>query len=419
MWTPNSALLAAEVELLDQAQYIEIHEGGGTWALQSDVVVGAVGNASWQFTAPLVVSDLSGHVVAGKQLTIDGDGRLWLAGLQLVQPGAWLQVLGQPQKPGRLEIADSAVLVVDANGTLTASPGSLVDIYDKALFESGASWRLKAGANGFIDGGAVLKLAGADRNTLAFVDVSSNANVIFRATTRCTFEDAAVLFVGHAAQAVVEGELNFAQISRITGWATVAVGAKLAVGGGVDFDNGSTLNFLAGCTVNFAGTALLKGSPVFADALVVGQNATVLFTEGSTFKDGSIRTYNEPQIPWGPDAVQGQAAPVVGPVPPPGRTFIDVETSGLAMLETRVNLQAEVWWRLKPPSHPEVPRFLYIRQKDQTKQGQGGVGVWFVNNKIVAFGNASTAPATSAALLFWDTNTWSLVFAAGPNATLP
>ena len=33
MWTPNSALLAAEVELFDQAQYLELHEGGGAWAI--------------------------------------------------------------------------------------------------------------------------------------------------------------------------------------------------------------------------------------------------------------------------------------------------------------------------------------------------------------------------------------------------
>jgi hypothetical protein len=144
----------------------------------------------------------------------------------------------------------------------------------------------------------------------------------------------------------------------------------------------------------------------------------VLFTLGSTFKDGSIRTYNEPQIPWGPDAVQGQAAPTWGPTPPQGQTYIDVETSGVSILETPVGLQAEVGWKLKPPSHPEVPRFMFIRQKDQTAQGQG-VGVWFMNNRIVSFYTQGNKPATSAAFVFWDTKAWTLVFAAGPNAIQP
>jgi hypothetical protein len=415
MWTPNSALLAAEVELLDQAQFLEIHEGGGTWAIQTDVVVGAVGTAAWHFTAPLVANDLTGHVLAGKSLTIDPDGNVFLAGLQTVQPAGWIKVLGVPDTPGILELAQNAQMVVDAHATITAYAGSLVDIFGNTLFENGASWRLKAGATGFVDGNAVLKLAGTDASTLAFLDVSAFAQVYFRATTRCTFVDTSVLFIGINAQAEVQGELKFDVGSRITGVPTLPQGQVLSVAGAVFLQQGGNLNLLPGCAVNFAGTAELKGSPVFSDSLTVLQTATVKFTDGCTFNDGSIRTYNEPQIPLGPNAVQGQAKPTWGPTPPQGQTFIAVDTSGVSILETPVNLKAEVGWQLLPPSHPEVPRFMLIRQKDQTKQGSG-VGVWFQNNHLVAFSNLPAPAVTSAALLYWDTTAWTLVFAAGPNA---
>lgn len=415
MWTPNSALLAAEVELFDEAQYLEIHEGGGTWALLSNTVIGAVGNASWTFTLPVVVNDISGHVVTGKTLWVDPGATLSLGGTEQVQPGGAIRVLGQQGTPGTVEIGQNAALIVDSGGTVTMAAGSTLDIFGGTVFETGASWRLAPGALGTVNGGATIYLVGTTANTPAQLIYQQNALEVFMATTGCQFQGGSFLTVLPGAALNLQGALNCQLGSTITGTTTLVSGATLTVAGTTNFAANSVLNLLANCTVNFVGTAQLLGSPVFLDSLLLGQAAKATFYTGSTFADGSVRTYTAPQIPWGPDAVDGMATPIIGPIPPAGQTYVDVDLSGMALINTPQNLAHEVGWTLTVPSHPEVARMVLIRQVDPTKQGFG-LGIWFQNALLGSLRVTTNTPTTSAVVMLWDTTAWTFAFSVGPNA---
>jgi hypothetical protein len=418
MWTPNSVLLAAEAELLDEAQYLEIHEGGGTWAIQTNVVIGGVAGAFWTFTAPLVVNDISGHVVSGKTLMVDVGGQLNVSGLVQIAPRGGISVLGAaPSEGGVVEIGQYASLLLDSGATLTASAGSLINVSGNALFENGASWRLMSGARGNVDGGGLIYLMGAVATTPAQIVFQQYAQQVFWATTNCQFLTNSLLSILPGATAQIQGVLDFVAGATITGVTTLVNGAALTVAGTTNFSNGSALNLQPNCTVYFDPAAQLTGSPLFLNQLRLGPAAQAIFNEGSTFLDGSYRTFSEPQLPSGLNAVIGVAPAWVGPLPPQGQTYVDVDASGLSIIDTPTNLPHPINWTLTAPSRPEVARFLIIRQPDQTKQGGYGIGVWFQNTALVTFAYANPSVAsTSAALLFWNTTAWTFVFAVGANA---
>jgi hypothetical protein len=297
LWTASSVLLAAEVEQLDHSQFIELHEGGGTWALQGDVTIGAVGAAAWRFTAPLVVSDLSGHVIAGKTLSVDPFGALAvggvldLHGLGWVQPGALLEVksasptafgsivvdvgallgvagsmyvtdFGQPGPAGTITLGTGVFgaghLVVTQWGDVTFKSGSTLAFEAIAPFATITGYARWLGPGGLVLEGTTHVLGSAvfrEASTTSFVQ---GAKIIFQTPKPVTIDTSGqvVVITGPAVwkgpdgltlegPSGVSGSFAFKTGSTITGQPklasgatfTVAKGAKLALASGSTFTN--------------------------------------------------------------------------------------------------------------------------------------------------------------------------------------
>lgn len=447
MWTPNGALLAAEVELLDQAQYLELHEGGGTWALQSNVVIGAVGSASWTFTAPVVVNDISGHVVNGKTLSLDAGAMLDLSGTQRIEPGAALRVLGAAQNPGTIWVEQLGKLIITTNGYFGIYGAGTGDVFGTLNIQKLGTVDVQDGGTIKVEAGGLLQVAGTPQKTAKVilgdsseVDVGDGATIqVVGGTIVLTNQGGAwVKLISNAgAGALFAGNTFISDRGAGGSNGTLFVGSifgsgvgHLQVGGGGDLtvayggianiNDQSTLNLNAGSTVHFDGAAKIKGTPTFLDDLILGAAATATFSSGSTFGDGSLRTYSGPQIPWGPNAVQGIPKPLVASTPAAGAPTnnVEVDPSGLVLLDAPQNLSGDMGLSIKPPSHPEVPRLLFIRQRNPSVQG-GFVVIVFVTKVLVTFQPDGSDHTPGCAVLVWDTVTWSVVFAVGAQILWP
>jgi hypothetical protein len=421
MWTPNSALLAAEVELLDQAQYLEIHEGGGTWAIQTSVTIGAVGNAAWTFTAPVVVNDISGHVVLGKTLWVDAGARLLLSGSQRVGPGAAIQVLGNVVNPATIEIGSYGRVVIDAGGTLLASAGSTVDIAGQMRFESGASWQLLAGARGTVDGGGMLYLLGATANPALLV-LQQYAQAVFWATTECQFLANSLLTVMPGATVNVQGQLNVLGPAAISGAATLTSDATLTASGTqghnakIILGPNSELNFSGGSLTGFpvipgliafsADVGIDKSLTIVNGAILhVSQGAQVQLDANSTVTNAATTTRTGPEIRQGDTASTGLRV-ATGP---DSDIFINAEAVDYLLIPT---LTADRTWKLVPPSHTLEFEIA------QSASGQGAnLQVMFGTTPMGLFLNDGGRFAATVKYQ-WDGKTWRVKAYTEPAITL-
>ena len=161
-WVALGVLDAAEMELVDSARYLAIHEGGGTWAITDNVVIGAAGAQTWHYTLPVVADDISGHVIATKSLTFDANSLLLVngaytlhgagsvTGVMTVGAGGQVVVTSgreiSVQSGGKIALAG----MIDMTGTSSIAVGASADIN-----VTGEVNVLAAGSVVFTDGGLI------------------------------------------------------------------------------------------------------------------------------------------------------------------------------------------------------------------------------------------------------------------------
>lgn len=165
-WVALGVLDAAEMELVDAARYLSIHEGGGAWAITDNVTIGAAGAQTWHYTLPVVLDDLSGHVVESKSLTFD-------SGSSLVVNGAYT-LHGAGSLTGVLTVGAGGQIVVTTGRQITINTGGKisvqgqVDLTGTSTIDVGASAKINVsgevdvlfgGAISFTDGGVIKGIA--------------------------------------------------------------------------------------------------------------------------------------------------------------------------------------------------------------------------------------------------------------------
>lgn len=261
LWTASSVLLAAEVEQLDQAQFLELHEGGGTWAIQSDVTIGGVGASTWRFTAPLVVSDLSGHVIKGKMLAVDAQGTLAVDGVvdlrtgavQNVEPGALLAV--------RAASGTSFGTVQFDVGALLGLAGSML-VSDFGKPSPAGTITLGTGIFGF---GHIVVTQWGD------VTFKSQSNLVFEAASPFATISGYARWVAPGGP-ILEGTTN--------------MNGTMIFGGSSStrFAQGAVIDFRSGTTVNFAPAT----PPTTITGLATWQGPGGVILEGASEVHGSL-----------------------------------------------------------------------------------------------------------------------------------
>jgi hypothetical protein len=412
-WTDLSVLTAAEMELFDEAQYLSIHEGGGTWALMSSVTVGAQGSALWNFTLPLIANNLAGHVTTANTLSVDKGGTLDLVGLLKVEEGAMIQVFGQAGLPGVIQLGAYAGLTLGANATLYAFQGSAVQIYSSVLYETGGTWRLLEGSQGFVDGNASIILAGSAANNLALLDVQEFGQIMLRPGAGCELQNSATLLVDLGARIMLSGALVFEQSSTLTGTATLTNDATLTANGAQGHNASiivgtyGELNFTGGAITGkpkFTGPTLFAAGVEFSvGAMQFDANTTLRFMQGSNFQlnTGSMFENAATTTRTGPEIRQGATAATglrvfVGP---DADWDIDGEAYDYILIPS--TLLANRTWRFKAATHTVEVEIA----QSSTTQGNN-LQVLFGGTPLGNFVNDGAANYTATVKYQWDGTRW-------------
>jgi len=156
-WVALGVLDAAEMELFDARQYLSIHEGGGTYAITDNVVIGAAGAQTWHYTLPVIADDISGHVVATKSLTFDANSLL------LVNGSYTLHGAGSV----------TGVMTIGAAGSIVVTSGRFI------AFQGGSSLSVTSATIDMLGSAHMDLSAGAKINVLGEVDVLATGALVF------------------------------------------------------------------------------------------------------------------------------------------------------------------------------------------------------------------------------------------------
>lgn len=186
-WVALGVLDAAEMELVDSARYLAIHEGGGTWAITDNVTIGAVGAQSWYYTLPVLCDDLTAVVKSTKNITFNAGSLLLVNGtytlhgagsitgtmtigaagsIQVIsgrnitiQTGATLAVVGTVDLTGTATIAVGATAKINVTGEVDVLAAGAIVFTDGGLIKGVA--RLHSAAEWYFTNGSTTRVLGA------------------------------------------------------------------------------------------------------------------------------------------------------------------------------------------------------------------------------------------------------------------
>lgn len=204
-WVALGVLDAAEMELVDAARYLSIHEGGGTWAITDNVVIGAIGAQTWHYTLPVVCDDLAAVVKMGKAVTFDSGSTLTVNGgytlhgagsitgvMTVGSNGAIIVTTGRAinfQAGSFLTISTAfATVGADAQVTFNGSSGHLANLvlgqYSKVQFLGGSSveftssnWIMHTNSVSIIEAGAFVTWTIGGGGNAGTVNIGANGEV--------------------------------------------------------------------------------------------------------------------------------------------------------------------------------------------------------------------------------------------------
>lgn len=376
LWTPGSVIDPAEMEALDAAQYLSLHEGGGTWAITSNMLVGGQPGVGWRFTLPLTVDDLAGHVKNGRKLYIDSGGTLEVNGLvdvksggvQKIQPGGLVRVLGAFLNPGAIQIEAGGWLDIQSGGVAFIRASAGLALYGTQTVQSGGVLRVApsgvieiAGINGLvIKNGFNGKVeAGGSFDVFGTLACYAGSNVDFQ--TGFTAAGTAS-FTGYAT-------ISTTATMRILGVATLESDATLTVNGtsghgaAIYVGTYGQIVFSGG---RISGAARVGNQLLFETGLELGggisavdASATLQFKSGSLLeqKSGSSAIDNSTKIDGssttrtGPTVLSGNNASVAKRVNagPPNAWSIPGEQSDVIVIP---QFSTNTEWDFQAPADP-------------------------------------------------------------------
>ncbi len=429
LWTPGSVIDPAEMEALDAAQYLSLHEGGGTWAISTNMLVGGQPGVGWRFTLPLTVDDLAGHVKNGRKLYIDSGGTLEVNGLvdvksggvQKIQPGGLVRVLGAFLNPGVIQIEAGGWLDIQGGGTGIIRASAGLALYGTQTVQSGGVLRvapsgvieiaginglvIKNGFNGKVEAGGGIDVfgtlacyAGSNVNFAAGFTAAATASftgyatITSTATMRilgvATLEGDATFTVngtsGHTAAIYVGtyGEIVFSG-GRISGAARV--GQQLLFETGLEL-GGGTSKVDASATLQFRSGSLLE------------QQSGSSVIDNSTKIDGSATTRT------GRTILSGNGASVSRRVNagPPNDWFVPGEQSDTIIIP---QVPGDVVWSFLAPADPANTVEVNIMQLTPAQGGECLVK-WGPLTLCRFLNNGSLPPAS--ATFQWTGGAWRL-----------
>ncbi len=451
-WTPGSVVQPAEMEALDAAQYLAIHEGGGTWALSSNVLVGGAAGTSWRFTLPLVADDLAGHVKSGKALAIDAGGALNVSGtvdflfgsVGKVEAGATLRVLGVA-----LPVPTSGVVSFEGLSKLNMLSGSAARWYAGSLAYLYGEMRLatdpatpgtpgtisvlpgglievKASGGAFgilqVDTGALLGLSGtmvvsdlgqpSPAGTIQIGNIFGPGHIVIDSLSDLKVVGGFVDIYGTNGTVYWHGGAK-GHWSGASTTLNVDTGARAIIDGtGTTFTirdgavgslNAATFEVITGATFNFrttAGAEFFSGSSLFIDA-------------GCSFKQRADNDRTGADIPRGDDAYSGMRPWKSGPNANTGGigwVIVDLTSAEVWRIPTLAALTA---WKLSAPTG-NTPMIRYIRSDDCSAQGSD---LYILDNhgvQIATMAAVGTGGSKDGTLvLFFTGSSWVNMLAFG------
>lgn len=235
-WVALGVLDAAEMEQVDAARYLSIHEGGGTWAITDNVVIGAAGAQTWHYTLPVVADDISGHVVNLKSLTFD------VGSLLLVNGSYTLH--GAGGVTGVMTIGAAGSIVVTSGRFITFQGGSTLSMVNATIDMTGSSHMDLA--------------AGAKVNVLGEVDILATGAIVF--TDGGWIKGVARLFAGASFYFTAGTTTHVLGTFKFEGgFNYIESGATLTNKSGGNFTNDTGSDFFNLGTYHGAGPEIMSG----------------------------------------------------------------------------------------------------------------------------------------------------------------
>jgi len=165
-WVALGVLDAAEMELVDSARYLSIHEGGGTWAITDNVTIGAAGAQSWYYSLPVLCDDLTAVVKTTKNITFDAGSLLLVNGTYTLHGAGSITGTMTVGAAGSIQVISGRNITIQTGATLAVA--GLIDLTGTASIAVGATAKinvtgevdvLAAGAINFTDGGVIKGIA--------------------------------------------------------------------------------------------------------------------------------------------------------------------------------------------------------------------------------------------------------------------
>lgn len=414
-WTTGSVITPAEMEALDAAQYAAIHEGGGTWAAAAQIILGGAG---MRVTGPLTADDLDGHVTAGKSLGIDVNATLsvngvidvLLGGVQKIEAGGLVRVLGAPGYPGKIKFEANSEITIEAFAKGKIQPDGTLYTYGLQKVETGS---------GASSGGRIWVTNGGR------IDIDEQDGFFLRSGAIASIEGLIDLPSGGAINAhdgstvTLQGGVTFTPSSS-----TIVTGAASSVATWVFGRNTSvTFQGLASheANVTFGTQSIVLMQGVVGDSAtwarsgietwnggassgIVLNNSKLTINSGCTFQQHADNVRTGADIPSGDGAYRAFRPPVDGP---DASTTISAESRELWRVPS---LSASRTWTLANAVRPVEIR-VYIEHT--ALLGGSTLALKKVGgaSPMAVIGNAGTGPASVT--LFWDGSTWIVAAKAG------
>lgn len=168
-WIDGFPVLSGEYELFDQRQYYAIHELGGTWAIEGDVLIGAQTTQKWTFGCPLELIDT---VAVSAGFSVGATGHIDIAS------GGSVNVASG----GALNVASGGTLAVNGN---VSTPLNMTATQPAATADPGANNQVhatnvaKAWARMPVGGGAVSISDGYNVASVSLSTMTNSLSVTF------------------------------------------------------------------------------------------------------------------------------------------------------------------------------------------------------------------------------------------------
>lgn len=378
-WTDGSVVLSEEMERLDAAQYAAIHEGGGTWASTSQIILGGAG---MRVTGPLVADDLSGHVKSGQTLTADLGGTVAVkgvldiqgGGVEKIEAGGLLRVLGAIGNAGRVKVEAFGILSVESAGTINVNDSGFLHVQSGGILRVQPGGAIEIGGvdglvvkNGFnakVEAGASLDVFGS------FISYGSSD---FQAGFTCagTGYFSSFLTLAASGQMKLFGSADLIGPAKIVAQGTSGNVAKFEVSsnaelyftggtitgavivtGDTTFNNTAHFEHLAifNDGASFAGGKTLRA---FDGAFVTFDAVNFTIGTGAAFLVKSPMTFEGAQIPSGVSAWRAKRPVDVGP---DGTSSISMTSLDFVRVPLPGPATAWRWKVLVPPA----PTSMYV-----------------------------------------------------------